>query len=215
MLHRFIGYVRAHHVALLALFLAMGGTSYAAITLPSGSVGTRQLRSQAVTLAKISFGAQHALQGAQGPQGPQGQQGPQGSQGPQGLQGPAGLNGTARAYGFVDVNGTLSRAKNIVSVTNPTPGNYCLTLAPGIDPATAVPIVAADFNNDDTNVGADESQAIVEAGDANSPHLNCPNGTIRVATLRHGVDTGSIGGTSVVTDTQNTLTNEPFFIAIP
>jgi hypothetical protein len=45
-------------VSLIALFVALGGTSYAAITaLPKDSVGTKQLQNSAVTKAKISDGA--------------------------------------------------------------------------------------------------------------------------------------------------------------
>jgi hypothetical protein len=45
-------------VALVALFLALGGTSYAAITtLPKNSVGTKQLTNGAVTGAKIANGS--------------------------------------------------------------------------------------------------------------------------------------------------------------
>jgi hypothetical protein len=44
-------------VALIALFVALGGTSYAAITLPKNSVGTKQLKDGAVTGAKIADGA--------------------------------------------------------------------------------------------------------------------------------------------------------------
>ena len=51
-------YVRRHHVALLALFLALGGTASAASTLlPRNSVGTKQLKKNAVTTAKIKNGA--------------------------------------------------------------------------------------------------------------------------------------------------------------
>src|SRR5436190_495301 len=45
-------------VYLIALFVALGGTSYAAITsLPAGSVGTTQLKNAAVTAPKIKNGA--------------------------------------------------------------------------------------------------------------------------------------------------------------
>jgi hypothetical protein len=41
-------------VAYLALFVALGGASYAAIRIPARSVGARQLRNRAVTGAKIA-----------------------------------------------------------------------------------------------------------------------------------------------------------------
>lgn len=47
-------FIRHNAIALLALFVALGGTSYAALSLPAGSVGTRQLRSGAVTRRKLA-----------------------------------------------------------------------------------------------------------------------------------------------------------------
>lgn len=44
---------RRNAVAYLALFVALGGTSYAAIKLPAGSVGTKHLKKGAVTKAKL------------------------------------------------------------------------------------------------------------------------------------------------------------------
>ena len=46
-------FIRRNAIALIALFLALGGTSYAAFSLPAGSVGTRALRNEAVTPAKL------------------------------------------------------------------------------------------------------------------------------------------------------------------
>jgi hypothetical protein len=43
----------ANVVSTLALFLALGGVSYAAVRLPANSVGTRQLKRNAVTGVKI------------------------------------------------------------------------------------------------------------------------------------------------------------------
>ena len=40
-------------ISMLALFVALGGTSYAAITLPANSVGTEQIKKSAVTGAKV------------------------------------------------------------------------------------------------------------------------------------------------------------------
>jgi hypothetical protein len=44
-------------VSIVALIVALGGTSYAAFTLPANTVGTRQLKSGAVTTSKIKDGA--------------------------------------------------------------------------------------------------------------------------------------------------------------
>lgn len=47
----------ANVTATLALIVALGGTSYAAITLPKNSVGNKQLRKNAVSASKIRTGA--------------------------------------------------------------------------------------------------------------------------------------------------------------
>jgi hypothetical protein len=82
-------------IASVALFVALGGTTYAAITLPANSVGTLQLKKYAVTKEKLAPKTIAALKGRPGPQGPQGPPGPPGSggsgggpQGPSGQQGP-------------------------------------------------------------------------------------------------------------------------------
>jgi hypothetical protein len=40
-------------IALLALFVALGGTGYAAFKLPKNSVGTKQLKKNAVNSSKV------------------------------------------------------------------------------------------------------------------------------------------------------------------
>ena len=52
-------------VALIALFVALGGTGYAAFSLPRDSVGTAQLKDGAVTKGKISARTRRALRGRQ------------------------------------------------------------------------------------------------------------------------------------------------------
>ena len=56
MFGRFASYLRRHHVGMLALFLALSGTAYAA-TLPRNSVGTAQLKKNAVTAPKVKKNA--------------------------------------------------------------------------------------------------------------------------------------------------------------
>jgi hypothetical protein len=58
-------------ISLIALFVALGGTGYAALSLPKNSVGTKQLKKNAVTGSKIKKNAvtgskvkNHSLTGA-------------------------------------------------------------------------------------------------------------------------------------------------------
>ncbi len=91
----------ANITATLALFTALGGTSYAAASLARNSVGPTQIRSNAVgsseirrnavasseirdrsvRLGDISTRARNALRGPQGPAGPTGATGPAGPAG--------------------------------------------------------------------------------------------------------------------------------------
>jgi hypothetical protein len=61
MTRRFARFLRRNTIALLALFIALGGTTYAATALPKNSVGPKQLRKNAVTNKKI---AKNAVTGA-------------------------------------------------------------------------------------------------------------------------------------------------------
>jgi hypothetical protein len=57
---RILDYLRRNALAALAFacsLLALGGASYAAFSLPAGSVGTRQLRTGAVTNRKLANGS--------------------------------------------------------------------------------------------------------------------------------------------------------------
>jgi hypothetical protein len=56
-----LAHIRNNIVAYVALFIALGGTSYAAMSLPAGSVGKRQLRNGAVTASKLG---KHAVTAA-------------------------------------------------------------------------------------------------------------------------------------------------------
>ncbi len=54
---KLLAYVRQNTIALLALFVALGGTSYAAINLPGNSVGARQIRNHTITPVKLNASA--------------------------------------------------------------------------------------------------------------------------------------------------------------
>lgn len=77
-------------ISFIALIVAMGGTGYAAISIPKESVGTAQLRNAAVTRQKI---APNTLRTFTGTRGPAGATGPAGQQGATGLPGPEGSPG--------------------------------------------------------------------------------------------------------------------------
>jgi len=81
-------------VASIALLVALGGTSIAAVgTVPLFSVGTPQLKANAVISAKVKNRSLLAVDFKQGqlPRGPRGLRGPVGASGPSGPQGPAGI----------------------------------------------------------------------------------------------------------------------------
>jgi hypothetical protein len=155
-----LAHLRSNVVAYLALFVALGGTSYAAFSLPKNSVGTKQLRNGAVTGSKVKAHSLNAKDfktgqlpaGSQGLQGAAGAQGPQGPQGPQGLQGLQGVPGSARAYGQVVIDGSGNYAlvagttKGVVALTQGGGGNpaACIQLDSSIDASTAVVIATAN-----------------------------------------------------------------------
>jgi hypothetical protein len=54
---RLLAHARSNAIAYLALFIALGGTSYAAVSLPDGSVGNRQLQDHSITPVKLDRNA--------------------------------------------------------------------------------------------------------------------------------------------------------------
>lgn len=86
----------ANVMSMLALMIALGGTSYAAVTLPRNSVGSAQIRrgavhttdlaNNAVTSVKVKNRSLRAIDFARGqlPAGPKGADGARGATGPQG-----------------------------------------------------------------------------------------------------------------------------------
>jgi hypothetical protein len=84
-------HLRGHFVAYLALFFALGGTSFAAVNaLPKNSVGSPQIKNGSIQKLDISKKTVSALRGLRGPRGLQGIQGIQGIQGVKGDTGGVG-----------------------------------------------------------------------------------------------------------------------------
>jgi hypothetical protein len=139
----------ANVLSCCALFVALGGVSYAALTLPRNSVGTAQLRDGqvkardlgrgAVTSAKVADGSLTARDfrrdvlaaGSVGPRGADGAQGPVGPAGPAGTpggDGAAGRDGAALVQtALFSGNQSLSQASfTVVPLANASwvqPGN--------------------------------------------------------------------------------------------
>jgi hypothetical protein len=119
-------------VSLVALSVALGGTSYAAMVLPANSVGAKQIKKSAVSSAKVKNASLLAAdfksgqlpagpQGAKGDTGPAGAHGAKGDPGPAGPQGPKGDPGAdgqdaTNLWAVVNPDGTLNRGSHVVSV---------------------------------------------------------------------------------------------------
>jgi hypothetical protein len=84
MLRGIAAYLGRHHLALLALFVAMGGTSLAATGLLNG----KQIKLHTIPKDRLTRLAIKQLRGARGAQGARGATGAQGIQGLQGIPGP-------------------------------------------------------------------------------------------------------------------------------
>jgi hypothetical protein len=106
-------------VALVALFVALGGTSYAALTLGKNSVGSKQLKKNAVTTSKIKnravTGKKLNLHGVTAPNASE-------------LGGVAASGYEGRAmWALVESNGTILAQSGGISVQDhPFPGGYYL-----------------------------------------------------------------------------------------
>lgn len=105
-------YLRRHHIGLLALFVALGGTSYAAVNLPANSVTTVQVKNGSLMAKDFKKGqlpsgptGPGGLPGAKGASGEAGAAGAPGAPGEKGDQGNPGTNGGTGATGPVGPTG--------------------------------------------------------------------------------------------------------------
>jgi hypothetical protein len=118
----------------------------------------------------------------------------------------------ARAYGRVSATGTLSRSKN-ASVSHNVTGHYCITLAGGIDPTTAVLVVAPDRTDSSTSTATD-TFPIVEWNSLGA--VGCMPPELEVATLRYnGDDVDDNDGAGNTTGDALAEADEPFTFVVP
>jgi hypothetical protein len=94
----------ANFMSTLGVFLALGGAAYAGLKLPKNSVGSKQIKANAIKSGKVKNATLRARDFRAG-ELPAGEQGPQGLPGPQGEQGVAGADGTADAFARVGFDG--------------------------------------------------------------------------------------------------------------
>jgi hypothetical protein len=152
--------LRRNTIALLALFLALAGTSYAAATLISGS----QIKPHTIAKNRLTNKAIKQLRGNRGPRGLQGARGPTGAQGApggQGARGPTGPVGPSVTYqdhvaANLAVSTNPATPTTINSLVLPGPATYLVTASASMfDGATAPSFcgIFARITRDGTQVG--------------------------------------------------------------
>jgi hypothetical protein len=228
---RILRFSRQNAIALVALFVALGGTGYAAVKLPRNSVGAKQIKAKAVGSGELkdnsvtgrdvrnrSLRASDFAAG-QLPAGPRGPHGPQGQRGPQGLPGVA---GTARAYVFVQFDScaavpgpcTVQRAKGVTAVTRVADGAYCITV-PGSTPAQTPGFAGVD------NFATEGPQGTALAMWHSNGLTGCPNGRAdhAVVTQRIGLaevrDAAGTDTTFVMDDSDEPTNDISFTFMVP
>jgi hypothetical protein len=132
-----VTHLRRNAVAYLALFVALSGTSYAAVQISANSIGSKQLRKGAVTKAKVARGAVTKVAIAKGsvtlsalapgvaiagPQGLKGDAGVAGAQGDTGATGPAGPTFAKGSQSGAGPSATPDVTLETTSIVTPTAG---------------------------------------------------------------------------------------------
>ena len=153
-------------VAYLALFAALGGSAYAAVTvtgknIQDGTITGKDVKNRSLGKSKLSPTAVSSLMGARGPAGPQGDPGPKGAPGEQGPIGETGPQGPSGVSGYeIKVSGGVSVPKGqiIGDQVNCTSGKSVLgggvANYPSAAPARVVSTAPGGANGDSTGWSA-------------------------------------------------------------
>jgi hypothetical protein len=148
-------------IACLALAVALGGTSYAAVSLPANSVGTKQLKNNAVVASKVKRGSLRIWNFAESDM-PKGDRGADGLPGPKGDKGDKGDPAT-KLFAVVDDNGDLIKGTQGASSKRnggAGSGSYTVTFPQNVTDCAAI---ATTKETD----GGGQVAASAQGGDAN------------------------------------------------
>ena len=201
--------------AYAALFIALGGTSYAAVKLPHDSVGSAQIKthavrgvdiaSNAITTSKVKNGSLRAADFEAGAL-------PPGPQGPAGPVGPPGPSSGVRGYGRVSQAGNITRSNGTVAVNRFGQGQYCLTpnASSGIDVSKTGIVVTIDESGVSTS--PDQDQVVVWAS---SGSFQCPSTTSYLVNAYQNDTTNTTGGGDADPKFTHRLSDNAFFFMIP
>jgi hypothetical protein len=181
----------ANVVSSMALFVALGGVSYAAITLPANSVGPRQLRRNSVSGATVR---NHSLTAADfggalaaGPAGPEGARGPAGADGAAGAKGADGPQGPQGIAGPVGPIGATGNTGNTGNTGDTGPSGVVLTKS--FYGSVADVTTSAEWQF----VGGTEA-ATIAAGQRITASATFPLGAQTAEVVNLGMCSASLGG---------------------
>ncbi len=161
-------------LSVLALFVALGGTGYAISKLPANSVGTKQVKKNAINSSKVKNRSLLAKDFKSG-------------QLPAGKKGAPGAPGSALAYGYIEDTGVdlvvvPSKSKGITTsmVSSPSTGVYCFELSS----LGTVRNVAATAESSFGSVAESDKTASAQVLENNDFGLGCPGDSDLVVVTR-------------------------------
>ncbi|HTS72228.1 MAG TPA: hypothetical protein VMG74_00780 [Gaiellaceae bacterium] len=164
MLRGITRYLQRHHIALLALFLALGGTSFAAASFING----KQIKPGSLPKNRLTKSAIKSLKGNKGVQGVPGQRGPTGAQG---------VAGPGARWAAVSPTGTIVLQSGGIAVSHPGTGIYIVNFGADVskDLVLLTPGTVADGSFRGTAVGSSCAAPATTASLTGCPTTNAQN----------------------------------------
>ena len=182
----------ANVMATLAVFIALGGASYAAIKIPANSVGSKQLKDNSVRGKEIKnavVGTKDLKPGSVGPDALQGNAVGFDNLAPNAVDGSKVKDGSIpygkldpatvspRLFAHVSASGVLGEQSGVTSVSHPSTGQYGVTFNRDLHGCVAVATVGFGFGPGVIGAGA-TAQARM--------NLNSNPNTVGVTIYRNG-----------------------------